>query len=135
MNQMQQADTESMQVVPEDASEDKPLHPLFSSSDGDIILGAKGGTLFRVHSYTLKTTSGWFRTMFSLLQKSAPATSDIIYVDKDAHMLESLLHMICGLPIMHVDSYNAIVVLLSSPVLIILWWHPAKLQQLYSRKI
>jgi hypothetical protein len=112
MNQTKQADAESMQVVPEDASEDKPFHPFFSSSDGNIILGAKGGTLFWVHSYTLKTMSGWFRTMFSLPQKSAPAASDIIYVDEDAYTLESLLRMICGLPIMHVDSYDAIDALL-----------------------
>jgi len=90
----------------------KPLHPLFSSSDGDIILGAKGGTLFRVHSYTLKTTSGWFRTMFSLPQKAVPTPSDIIYVDEDVHTLESLFRMICGLPLMHVGSFDEIDALL-----------------------
>lgn len=114
MNQAKQADPESMQVVPVNVNEDKPpgFHPLFSSSDGDIILGAKGGTLFRVHSYTLKTTSGWFRTMFSLPQKSTSATTDIIYVDEDAYTLESLLRMACGLPIMNVDSYDTIDALL-----------------------
>jgi hypothetical protein len=119
MNQTKPADAESMQVVVADdpATENKPLHPLFSSSDGDIILGSKGGTLFRVHSYTLKTTSQWFRTMFSLPQKSASSQSattapDIIYVDEDAYTLECLLRMVCGLPIMHIDSYDKIDALL-----------------------
>jgi len=114
MNHTKQSDLESVQAFLEDANEDrlKPIHPLFSSSDGDIILGAKGGTLFRVHSYTLKTTSGWFRTMFSLPQKSTPTTPEIIYVDEDAHTLEILLRMACGLPLVHIDTYDAIDALL-----------------------
>jgi hypothetical protein len=93
-----------------DATDDERLHPLFSSPGGDVILGATGGTvLFRVHSYTLKTTSGWFQTMFSLPQKRAPSPTDhIIYVDEDAQTLEYLLRMICGLPILPVNSYDLI---------------------------
>lgn len=81
------------------------LNPLFSSSDADIILRAKGGELFRVHSYTLKTTSGWFRTMFSLPQKSAPAPLETIALDEDTHTLECLLRMICGLPILPMADF------------------------------
>lgn len=45
------------------------LHPAFASPDGDVILSARGGqTFFRVHSYTLKTTSGFFKEMYSLPQ-------------------------------------------------------------------
>jgi hypothetical protein len=45
------------------------FHPLFTSLDGDVILAAKGGELFfRMHSFTLKMTSGFFRTMYSLPQ-------------------------------------------------------------------
>ncbi|KII92013.1 hypothetical protein PLICRDRAFT_122356 [Plicaturopsis crispa FD-325 SS-3] len=90
------------------------LHPLFASPDGDVLLGTQaGGILFRVHSHTLKTTSGWFRTMFSLPQKSEkPASTTTIAVDEDAHTLETLLRMICGLPILPITSYDEIDALL-----------------------
>ncbi|KAH7903942.1 hypothetical protein BJ138DRAFT_1167363 [Hygrophoropsis aurantiaca] len=111
--------------------EDK-THPCFASPDADIILGAKERTLFRVHSYTLKTTSGWFRSLFSLPQRpstSPSATSgftsastsgftstsfsaEVIHLDEDAHTLESLLRMICGLPVHAPTSYDAIDALL-----------------------
>jgi hypothetical protein len=106
-HRMQKA--EHMQLDQELTCNDE-FHPLFCSPDADIILGAKGGPLFRVHSYTLKTTSGWFRTMFTLPQ-SAPspdAPIDVIYVDEDADTLEPLLRMVCGLPILPLDSYDVI---------------------------
>ncbi|OBZ68161.1 Palmitoyl-protein thioesterase 1 [Grifola frondosa] len=99
---------ESMQADSDDSSPTATYHPLFSSSDGDVILGSKDGTLFRVHTFTLKMTSGWFRTMFSLPQKSSASTPDVIYVDEDAATLEDLLRMICGLTIPRLDSYDVI---------------------------
>jgi hypothetical protein len=100
----------------------QPLfHPQFCSPEADVILGAKDGTLFRVHSHTLKTTSVWFRTMFSLPQNPNPVKSELdmadrevmqFNVDEDAHVLESLLRMICGLPIPAIDSYDTIEALL-----------------------
>jgi hypothetical protein len=85
------------------------FHPLFSNLDGDTILGAKGGSLlFRVHSYTLKTTSGWFRTMFSLPQTSQSAEADVIFLDEEALVLEALLRMICGQPILRLESIDMV---------------------------
>lgn len=85
------------------------LHPLFSSPDGDVLLGAKDGVLFRVHSFTLKTTSGWFRDMFSLPQKKTePASNDVLYMDEDASTLEILLRMACGLPIIRIESFDVV---------------------------
>jgi hypothetical protein len=85
------------------------LHPLFSSEDGDTILAPRcGSVLFRVHSYTLKTTSGWFRTMFSLPQKAHPTASDIIYLDEEAPTLEALLRMICGQPVLRLESIDMV---------------------------
>ncbi|KAI0661185.1 hypothetical protein C8Q70DRAFT_1052292 [Cubamyces menziesii] len=87
------------------------LHPLFSSEDGDIVLGSKDRVLFRVHSYTLKTTSGWFRAMYSLPQRSATVTDvppETIFVDEDSATLEGLLRMVCGLPVPRLDSYDII---------------------------
>ena len=43
-------------------------HPLFSSPNGDVVLRSKEGTLYRLHSYTLRASSGLFDTMFSLPQ-------------------------------------------------------------------
>ncbi|THV02640.1 hypothetical protein K435DRAFT_582463, partial [Dendrothele bispora CBS 962.96] len=43
-------------------------HPLFNSSETDIILSSSDNLWYRVHSYTLRNTSGFFRAMFSLPQ-------------------------------------------------------------------
>jgi len=89
------------------------FHPLFSLPEGDVILGAKDGdVLFRTHSFVLKTTSGWFRTMFSLPQKCEPATPDVIYMDEDAHTLESLLRMASGMPILPLANFDEVDALL-----------------------
>ncbi|KAL0956190.1 hypothetical protein HGRIS_002349 [Hohenbuehelia grisea] len=88
----------------------KPVHPDFASPDADVVLQAKDarGTMFRVHSYTLKTTSGWFRTMFSLPQSSSSLTSEPIYMDEDSDTLEWILRMACGLPLNPIDSYDVV---------------------------
>lgn len=86
-------------------------HPLFSGPDGDVVLGSKDGILFRLHSYTLKTTSGWFRAMYSLPQQSTSLLDqppDTIYVDEDSSTLEGLLRMVSGLSIPKLDSYDTI---------------------------
>jgi hypothetical protein len=103
--------SESMQTDSESALVDEAsIHPLFCSPEADVVLGAKGGPFFRVHSYTLKTTSGWFRAMFSLPQSTMTSKPeiDVIYVDEDEHTLESLLRMVCGLPILDVESYDEV---------------------------
>jgi BTB/POZ domain len=101
---------EIMQAESDTGYDESNFHPLFSSPEADVILGSKDGTLFRIHSFTLKTTSLWFRTMFSLPQKSDSVKPDVIHinVDEDAHTLECLLRMVCGLPILMVESYDTI---------------------------
>lgn len=94
------------------AKDDSEYHPLFSSPDGDVVLKTKDGVQFRVHSYTLKTTSGWFRSMFSLPQASECSIPDVHFVDEDAHTLESILRMACGLPILRLDSFDVVDTLL-----------------------
>lgn len=45
------------------------FHPDFSSEEADVILASKDSALhFRVHSFTLKSTSAFFQTMFTLPQ-------------------------------------------------------------------
>ncbi|KIP10948.1 hypothetical protein PHLGIDRAFT_100535 [Phlebiopsis gigantea 11061_1 CR5-6] len=113
---MQSEDAE-VAAVAAAAEDEKPapvFHELFNSPDADSVLGSKDGVLFRVHSFVLKTTSGWFRAMFSLPQKSQtpddPAV--IAYLDEDAATLEALLRCVCGLPIPRLDSYDTIEALL-----------------------
>lgn len=89
------------------------FHKSFSSPDADVVLGAKDHTLFRIHSWTLKTTSGWFRSLFSMPQQSPlPNHPETINLDEDSHTLESLLLMICGLPINPLTSYDEVDALL-----------------------
>jgi len=91
-----------VKVMNEDA-----FHSYFSSPDADVILGANDHTLFRVHSWTLKTTSGWFRSLFSMPQQSPVSDHpETINLDEDSHTLESLLRMVCGLPIKPLTSYD-----------------------------
>ncbi|KAK0461031.1 uncharacterized protein EV420DRAFT_1529838 [Desarmillaria tabescens] len=83
------------------------LHPLFT--EGDTTLAAKGGsTFFRVYSHTLKMTSGFFRSMFSLPQdpSSSSKAKGVFYLDEDEDTLECLLRMMCGLSLPPVDSYD-----------------------------
>lgn len=111
---MQAAETSDSLTTSSPRSE---FHDLFASPDGDIVLGSKDGVLFRVHSHTLKTTSGWFRAMYSLPQrapdarpelKASDAVPDVVYVDEDSGTLEGLLRMVCGLCIPKLDSYDVI---------------------------
>lgn len=109
---MQSEDAEVVAVAA--AAVDEKLapvfHELFNSPDADSVLGSKDGVLFRVHSFVLKTTSGWFRAMFSLPQKpQAPDDPTVtVYLDEDAATLEALLRCVCGLAIPRLDSYDII---------------------------
>ncbi|KIJ67481.1 hypothetical protein HYDPIDRAFT_108258 [Hydnomerulius pinastri MD-312] len=105
-------------------------HPAFDSPDADVVLVSKDLTRFRVHSFTLKTTSGWFRSLFSLPRPSpsnpdatststpkptlVPSTSnpETIHLDEDSSTLELLLRMISGLPIQPLTTYDTVDALL-----------------------
>ncbi|KAJ3511738.1 hypothetical protein NLJ89_g3924 [Agrocybe chaxingu] len=79
-------------------------HPDFASTDGNVVLAAKDAKLyFRVHAFTLKTASGFFRTMFALPQHGNPP-SDVVYLDEDAVVLAGLLRMLCGLSFPEIPS-------------------------------
>lgn len=99
-------------------SKSKPeitTHPAFDSPDADVVLVSKDLTQFRVHSFTLKTTSGWFRSLFSLPRPPPPCSGDstpkapateTIHLDEDSQTLEVVLRMISGLPITPITSYD-----------------------------
>ena len=86
-------------------------HPLFSSPDGDVILRSTEGTLYRLHSYILRTSAGLFETMFSLPQPKNqpkicctshnhhyPTSPDILDVYEADSTMEQILKLIYGIP-------------------------------------
>ncbi len=116
--------TESTQLQDSASPKGPKYHPLFSF-DADVVLSSRDGVLFCVPSMTLKMTSAWFRTMFTLPQGSPPASSrshnrnqrdatvvptdtEIIGLDEDSSTLEPLLRMICGLEIPTLDTWDAV---------------------------
>jgi len=86
-------------------------HPDFSDSDADVVLHSTGGRLYRVHSYTLRTTSGFFESMFSLPQPNhipggrkqqfgfASTSTTFLDVYESDFELERVLRLMCGLSI------------------------------------
>lgn len=77
-----------------------PYHPSFTSEDADITLCSVEGTLYRMHSFTLRNTSGLFRTMFSLPQPNPPPPDSYeIPVYEPSMTLTPLLLLLSGLPL------------------------------------
>ena len=114
--------TESAEFKDSAAPKGPKYHPMFSF-DADIVLSSRNGVLFSVPSMTLKMTSAWFRTMFTLPQGSPPSSSrsqnstqqtaadsdtEIIGLDEDTSTLEALFRMICGLEIPTLDMWDAV---------------------------
>lgn len=94
-------------VVPRCCNEkgDYSYHPSFSSPDGDVILASKDcKVMFRTHTYILKTTSGFFRSMFSLSRVPSNDDTEVIYMNDDDKTLEYLLRMVSGLPLLPLGS-------------------------------
>ena len=113
---------ESTQSQDSEAFKGRKYHPLFSF-DADVVLSSRDSVLFCVPSMTLKMTSAWFRTMFTLPQGSPPTSSrshnrnqrdtvptdtEIIGLDEESSTLEPLLRMICGLEIPTLDTWDAV---------------------------
>ncbi|KAG5651998.1 hypothetical protein H0H81_006650 [Sphagnurus paluster] len=94
----------------------KKFHPEFSFPDADVILRSFEGTLYRIHSYTLRTTSGLFNTMFNLPQpvKSKAGRDsgnrdyepEEIPIYESDFVLERLLRLLCSIPVPSWESYD-----------------------------
>jgi len=88
--------------------EDTPAtyHPLFNSEDADITLRSSAGTLYRVSSFTLRNTSGFFDAMLSLPQTDSAGQSSPIPVNEKSEVLEKVLRMMSGLEITPWESFD-----------------------------
>lgn len=71
--------------------------PAFIEEDANVILASSDGRYYRVPSYTLRTTSGFFRGMMTLPQGDNQQDEDIIVLDEKSQILGTLLRMIAGL--------------------------------------
>ncbi|KAF5326608.1 hypothetical protein D9611_000087 [Ephemerocybe angulata] len=90
-----------------DAGYGDNYHPDFSSPEGDMILASKDcRVMFRTHSFILKTTSGFFRSMFSLPKSPPRKAEEVIYLNDDEKVLEYLLRMVSGMPFPPLDSLD-----------------------------
>jgi hypothetical protein len=74
------------------------IHPCFADPNADVVLQSTEGTLYRVHSFTLRNTSAFFRTMLSLPQPPDLKAHEIPVGERDA-VLERVLRLMCGLEI------------------------------------
>ncbi|KAF5378071.1 hypothetical protein D9615_007497 [Tricholomella constricta] len=102
----------------------KKFHPEFSFPDADVILRSFEGTLYRIHSYTLRTTSGLFDTMFNLPQpprckngiqgqreqlgpeEYGEYEPEEIPIYESDFVLERLLRLLCSIPVPSWESYD-----------------------------
>ena len=86
----------------------RTFHPQFTSPDADVILVSSEETSYRVPSFTLRNTCGFFRTLFgqntSFLQTSN-GERNTIEVDESDKVLSKVLSMVCGL---YTDTWETV---------------------------
>ncbi|KAJ7483626.1 hypothetical protein FB451DRAFT_109291 [Mycena latifolia] len=75
------------------------VHPCFADKNADVVLQSTEGTLYHIHSFILRTTSGFFRTMLSLPQPTDTKSPQEIPVGEKDAVMERVLRMMCGLAI------------------------------------
>ncbi|KAG2343460.1 hypothetical protein BDR05DRAFT_975988 [Suillus weaverae] len=87
-------------------------HPLFGSPDADVVFRSSEGTYYRLHSFVLRTTSGFFRPMLSLSGSgsSPDLSSDAspIGLEEKDGVLARFFTMISGMEIPQWDTLDEI---------------------------
>jgi hypothetical protein len=78
----------------------------FDSQDADIVLHSTGGSFYRIPSFTLRNTSGFFRAMLSLPGNGGTPNDVPIPIDEKDNVLERLLRMISGLETPKWESFD-----------------------------
>ncbi|THU88567.1 hypothetical protein K435DRAFT_830530 [Dendrothele bispora CBS 962.96] len=90
-------------------------HPKFDSEEGDIILRSSEGTLYRVPSFVLRTTCGFFGSMPSLTSRSSSGSksdTSLIPTEHPDDILSIFLLLISGLEIPIWSSFDDVCSLL-----------------------
>jgi len=80
----------------------------FAEDDANIVLTSSDRVNYRVHAFTLRTTSGFFRDMISLHQHAAESCEDTIALDEPSNVLGALLRLISGFGVMKWESYDQV---------------------------
>lgn len=83
---------------PSSDSQPPEHHPAFTSEDADRVLRSSEGTNYRVHSFVLCTTSGYFRSLLRGEGAEQP-DNNVIQLEAPDKVLEPLLRIICCLPL------------------------------------
>lgn len=79
----------------------------FSDENADTVLCSADRIHYKVSSYTLRTTSGFFSAMFSLPQAGITSKADVtITMGETGKILGTLLRMVSGLPIAQWESFD-----------------------------
>jgi hypothetical protein len=88
----------------------------FTEKDANIILQSSDGIFYRMSSFTLRTTSGFFRGMMTLPQSDgiSPPDSGAITLDENSAILGRLLRMISGFEIPKWKSFDEVEALLAA---------------------
>jgi hypothetical protein len=87
-----------------DALTPRTYDPAFADDEANIVLQSSDGICYRIPSYTLRTTSGFFRDMMTLSQHNTAAPvkgqdSDVIVLGETSKVFGTLLRMIGGLTV------------------------------------
>lgn len=88
--------------------------PAFIEEDANVILASSDGRSYRVPSYALRTTSGFFRDMMTLPQGNDQQDEVIIVLDEKSQVLGTLLRMITGLEFKRLESFDELEDLLAA---------------------
>lgn len=80
--------------------------PLFDSNDADFALRASDGIQYRIHTFTLRIASVFFRTMLTLPQPSK--MTDFLTLDEPSKVVGPLLRMISGMEMPEWGSYDEV---------------------------
>jgi hypothetical protein len=86
-------------INPTHTDQPQKYDPAFNEKDANIVLRSSDGTLYRIPSFTLRTTSGFFRDMMTLPEgdgASAGRDDDCITLGETSKVLGILLRMISG---------------------------------------
>ncbi|KAJ7198052.1 hypothetical protein B0H12DRAFT_1331358 [Mycena haematopus] len=83
-------------------------NPSFADPNADVVLQSLEGTLYRLHSFILRTTSGFFRTMLSLPQPMESKVPYEIPVGEKNVVMERVLRMMSGLEIPRWSSFDEV---------------------------